>query len=202
MVRADGSDRRYAVFEVQNPHQADPDERRRYFGAMVEQMENGGYEAMLGELLARDISGWNAEAIPETAALRKQKLLNLGNDPVRSWLHERLADGVYIVPGRDAMDPEHRWGENAPTVVPVRDVINNFVEYGRRNNYRCTERMLSMKLGKLLPPGFASRVEKFDTVDGGKSTRRVYDFPKLADARAAFTVATGIAAWEEAGGGE
>jgi len=118
IVRADGSERRYAVFEVVNPHQDSPDARRAYFGAMVEQMENGGYEAMLGELLARDISGWNAEAIPETAALRRQKLLNLANNPVQSWLHERLTEGVFILHGDGIVQEGYPWGLDHSTAVP------------------------------------------------------------------------------------
>ena len=200
VVRADGSDRRYAVFEVANPHQADPDARRAYFGAMVQQMETGGYEAMLGELLARDISGWNPEAIPETAALRKQKLLNLANNPVESWLHERLADGVFIVPGDGPLDIPYRWGEDTPTVVPAAAAASDFVGYCRRNGYRSTERAMAMKLKTYMPAGFESRVERATEVDG-RGTRRVYDFPPLEIARDAFARATGISSWREAGGG-
>jgi hypothetical protein len=165
---------------------------------MVEQMETGGYEAMLGELLARDIGGWNPEAIPDTPALRRQKLLNLQSDPVQSYVHERLAEGVFIVPG-GTYDTAYRWGEDAPTTVPVRAVLDDFVEYCRRNGYRSTERMLSMKLPNYMPRGFGGRNERFAAVDG-PSVRRVYDFPPLAVARLAFANATGLASWSEAGG--
>jgi hypothetical protein len=37
-------------------------------------LKNGGSEALLGLLLDRDIRGFNAEAIPETAERRQQKL--------------------------------------------------------------------------------------------------------------------------------
>lgn len=201
VVRADGSDRRYAVFEVANPHQALPDERRAYFGAMVEQMETGGYQAMLGELLARDLSAWNAEVIPETAALQRQKLLNLGNDPVRSWLHARLADGVAIVEDRGPVSAERRWSEAGTTEVTVREALNDFMDYARRNNMRASERNFTMQLPRYMPPGFKSRTARFQTVDGS-STHRVYDFPTLQDARAAFVKATGLASWSEAGGAD
>lgn len=201
VVRADGSDRRYAVFEVANPHQTDPDARRAYFGAMVEQMETGGYEAMLGELSARDISGWNPEAIPDTPALRQQKLLNLSTNPVQSWLHERLADGIFIVPGEGSFDTPYRWGEDASSAVPVAAAKSDFVAYCRRNGYRGTESVLTQKLRRYMPVGFDSRVERFATGDNTTSTRRVYDFPPLKVARAAFAAATGIAEWEDAGEG-
>lgn len=200
VVKVDGNDRRYAVFHVTHPSIGDPNARHHYFGAMVEQMETGGYAAMLGELLTRDVSGWNAEAIPDTPALQKQKLLNLPHEPVQSWLHERLDEGVFIVPGDGPTSPSYRWGATTTTAVPLAEAKNDFVEYCRRNGYRGTERMLTMKLRTYMPEGFASRVERADEVDG-KGTRRVYDFPPLAVARAAFTEATGIASWSEPGAG-
>ena len=193
VVRADGSDRRYAVFEVSNPHQANPDARRRYFGEMVEQMETGGYEAMLGELLARDITGFNQEVIPETEALRRQKLLNLSNDPVRSWLHARLADGVHITLARDATDPGYRWSESASTEVPVRAVLDDFLRHCRENGLRASDRKLSVQLPDYMPEGFKSEVVRFKTVDD-TSTHRVYNFPSLALAREAFARRAGMGA--------
>lgn len=194
VVRADGNDRRYAVFDVATPFGADPDARRAYFGAMVEQMECGGFEAMLGELLARDISTWNPEAIPDTPALRKQKLLNLANDPVSSWLHERLADGIFIVSSEhDLLGTAYRWSGTKPTAVPVTAAKEDFLRYCQRNGYRGTERMLQMKLASFMPPGFKSRVERAPAGDSVGGVQRVYDFPPINEARAAFTKKTGHA---------
>lgn len=199
VVRADGIDRRFAVFAVTHPDIADPHARRRYFGELVEQMECGGYEAMLGELLARDVSGWNPEAIPETEALRQQKLATLTNDPVRSWLHERLTDGVFITRGGKEINgtPVHRWATSDATEVPVRDVLDDFVEYAGRNGMRVKESKLSRDLPRYMPADFKSRVARDKAVVNGPATRRVFDFPALDIARAAFTKATGIGDWPE-----
>ncbi|RYG88458.1 MAG: hypothetical protein EON59_04365 [Alphaproteobacteria bacterium] len=201
VVRADGHDRRYAVFSVTHPHVGDPDARRRYFGELVEQMESGGYEAMLGELLARDVSKWNPEAIPETEALKQQKLLTLTNDPVKSWLHERLMDGTQIIyGGQDPGEQVYRWSEHGVTTVPVRSVLNDFVDYAARNGLRASERKFSMGLPRYMPAGFTSRVAKIVDGDLTASSHRVYDFPALADARAAFAKATGLDGWGDEGG--
>ena len=200
VVSADGNDRRYAVFEVANPHAAAPDQRKAYFGAMVRQMDEGGTEAMLGELLARDITGWNQEAIPETPALVRQKLHNLKANPVRAWLHQRLTDGTCIVEGYGVGDPSYYWDDAGPVTIPVAAVRADYAEFCRRNNLRGSEAQLSMQLPKLMPDGFGSRVARLQQVDS-KAPTRVYDFPTLADARAAFAAATGIANWAEAGGG-
>ena len=200
VVRADGIDRRFAVFAVTHPDIAAPDARRRYFGELVEQMECGGYEAMLGELLARDVSGWNPEAIPETEALRQQKLLNLATDPVRSWLHERLTDGTQItfVENTASGVPVYRWSKTGNTTVVARHVLDDFVDYIGRNGMRSSERRFAMGLSRYMPGGFKSRVAKLPDGDGTSSAHRVYDFPSLEEARAAFAEKTGLGDWPEA----
>jgi len=49
-------------------------ERRAYFTAMRYEMEHGGYEALLDFLLSRELSGFDAEDIPETPARLEHKL--------------------------------------------------------------------------------------------------------------------------------
>ena len=77
------NDRRYvAIYVRTHPHWAGlPDEkaapiRRAYFLPILDQMNNGGREALLGLLLERDISKFNAEAIPATKEREWQKLLS------------------------------------------------------------------------------------------------------------------------------
>jgi hypothetical protein len=50
------------------------EKRKAYFMPIIAELKNGGSEALLGLLLDRDIRGFNAEAIPETAERRQQKL--------------------------------------------------------------------------------------------------------------------------------
>lgn len=52
VVPADTGDRRWMVFEVNNNRKED----RVHFGAILAEMKNGGYEAMLYDLLHRDVS--------------------------------------------------------------------------------------------------------------------------------------------------
>jgi hypothetical protein len=44
-----------------------------YFKAIEDQMENGGYEAMLHQLLHLDLSRFNVRDVPQTAGLQEQK---------------------------------------------------------------------------------------------------------------------------------
>jgi len=193
VVRADGSERRYAVFEVTNPHQADPNARRAYFGRMVEQMETGGYAAMLGELLARDIRGWNPEVIPETEALKRQKVLNLVNDPVRAYLYERLTDGVLITTGNASPGtPVHRWSATDVVHVPTRDLNEDFRLFATPQGMAFSERRLAMQLPRYMPPGFASITKREPNGDASSSPVRVYPLPPLEVARSRFEEVTGL----------
>lgn len=190
VVRADGSDRRYAVFEVTNPYQNDPDARRRYFGQMVEQMETGGYEAMLGELLTRDISAWNPEAIPETEALKRQKLLNVSNDPVTAWYLSRLEDGIDILSG-ETSHGAYEWSQRDTVWVPVRAVLADYAEFAKRHGHRGDDRRLKNKLARYMPIGFESKAKPENALINGKQVKS-YPFPPLQEARRLFAEMSGF----------
>lgn len=87
VVPASIDERRWAVFEALDIHQGD----RAYFRAIVEQMESGGLAAMLHELQARDISGFEVRDMPQTAALQAQKALSLTS--LQRWWLTVLARG-------------------------------------------------------------------------------------------------------------
>jgi hypothetical protein len=82
-IMIEHNDRRYvAIYVRTHPDWADlPDEeaapiRKAYFQPILDQMNNGAREALLGLLLKRDISKFNAEAIPATKERALQKLLS------------------------------------------------------------------------------------------------------------------------------
>jgi len=200
VVRADGSERRYAVFDVVNPHQSNPDERRRYFGKMVQQMESGGYGAMLGELLNRDVSRWNAEAMPDTLALQRQKQLSLSNDPVQMYLYERLVDGIHITTGDAAGNaPVHLWSDSATVMVPVRDLAEDFRIFAERNGLIATDRQLALNLPKYMPDGFGSKTRRPKPGDHISVPHKAYPIPPLEDARRLFELATNLSIPREPG---
>ena len=91
-VPAEEDERRFAVFDVSEHRARDSD----YFDALWAQMDQGGREAMLHDLLKRDISGWHPQPAPRTEALVAQKMLSL--TPEDQWLLGVLEEGV--LPGR------------------------------------------------------------------------------------------------------
>ena len=81
-IQIEHDDRRYPAIYVQEnkafANETDKiikaEKRKAYFTLILDELKNGGSEALLGFLLDRDIRGFNAEAIPETAERRQQIL--------------------------------------------------------------------------------------------------------------------------------
>ena len=69
VVPAGAFERRYVVQEVANTHRQD----RAWFGPIYEQLRSGGYEAMLFDLLERNLGNWHPRDIVRTAALAAQQ---------------------------------------------------------------------------------------------------------------------------------
>ena len=96
-IMVEHNDRRYvAIYVRTHPAWAGlPDKeaapiRKAYFQPIIDQMNNGGREALLGLLFKRDISEFNAEAIPQTKEREHQKLLSapLGDKIVIGYAQE------------------------------------------------------------------------------------------------------------------
>jgi hypothetical protein len=81
-IQIEHDDRRYPALYVQE-NKAFANEtnkitkaqkRKAYFALIIDELNNGGSEALLGFLLDRDIRSFNAEAIPETSERHQQIL--------------------------------------------------------------------------------------------------------------------------------
>ena len=89
--------RRFLVLEV-------PDTVKRdtaYFGAIWAQMEKGGYEAMLHDLLSHDLGTFNVRDVPITTGLHRQRKLSL--DTTTAWWQECLERG-FVFQSRLGLD--------------------------------------------------------------------------------------------------
>ena len=94
--------RRFLVLEVSEAVKNNHD----YFAAIWQQMEAGGYAAMLHDLLAYDLSGFNVRAVPTTAGLQQQQKLSLPT--TESWWQDCLARGYVF---RSKLGLEKYFGE-------------------------------------------------------------------------------------------
>lgn len=180
--------RRYAVFDVGSNVQRNYD----YFREMEAELDNGGREALLADLLDYDLDAPgapNIRDIPKTGALLEQKVRSF--DPVTAWWHGRLADGA----------PTHRMrGWPARGIAPVATLYNDYVRTAERIGVKrkSSETEFGMAMHKLVP-GLAkvrrdAEVEQIGA-DGRVETlvKRVwcYLLPALDECREAIETAMG-----------
>jgi hypothetical protein len=87
-VPAAGDARRFAVFDVSDRQQGNPD----YFNALAAEMEQGGKAAMLHDMLAMPLDGFHPERCrPNTDALSEQ--MNLSMQPAEMAIQNILREG-------------------------------------------------------------------------------------------------------------
>jgi Family of unknown function (DUF5906)/Bifunctional DNA primase/polymerase, N-terminal len=163
--------RRFVMFEVSEHKKQDP----AWFEPLYRQMENGGYAAMLHDLLKRDLGDWHPRQIIKTAALYVQQMLSLDTlDPFDAWWYAMLKDG--ILPGY----AEYVKGEDGQLRLgdpnPRRAYSHVLFEHARN----CVPRLRFESNNAL---GYASR-ERGCVPFNNKG--RGWEFPALQDARAAW----------------
>lgn len=90
VIPAGLDERRFFVLEVSNDRRQD----HEYFKALHDEMNNGGREAMLDDLLNVDLSNANLRDVPQTTGLFEQKLLS--SDSVTKFWFSRLQNGAQL----------------------------------------------------------------------------------------------------------
>jgi Family of unknown function (DUF5906)/RepB DNA-primase from phage plasmid len=98
VVPAGAHERRFMVQRVSEAHRQDP----AWFGPLYKQMREGGYAAMLFDLLERDLGDWHPRNIVRTEALTGQQEESLS--ALDAWWFELLQTGVLA--GADEDDPD------------------------------------------------------------------------------------------------
>ena len=137
VVPAGLEERWFCVLDVTDARCQD----HEYFGAIYEQMANGGREALLHYLLSWDLERVNLRHIPATEALFEQKFRAL--KPEEAWWFQRLMDGWLIV--------DEPWGG----FIPIARLVDGYIAHADRIGVRrkSEETALMMKLRKLVPGG-------------------------------------------------
>jgi len=125
VVPSELHDRRFVILDV-NPQRA---RNTKYFGAMITQMESGGYEALLWFLMNLKIEIDLRNCMPETGAMKDSKVYSM--TPVQSFWYEILVEGEFEL--------EHSWEEPHSK----RNLYESFKEQSRKNEH--TSREVFMK---------------------------------------------------------
>lgn len=175
-VPAGLEERRFCVLDVSERRMQD----HTYFAAINEQLASGGLEAMLFELQNYDLSGFEVRNVPDTKALREQKMLSM--DPETKWWFQKLWSGLLL-------NYHEKWELEVEKDKMYDDYIMSVGRTGVARRSVQTE--LALKLQKLLPSGYPKShrrlVERKDDT-GEAQLQRIphWEFPALDECRRHF----------------
>jgi hypothetical protein len=126
VVPAGLDERRFFVLDVAGIKQGD----LPYFKAVMREMEDGGYAAMLHDLLKYDLGDYDIRHVPGTAALDEQKKLSLSHE--NQWWLDVLSRG-YVYRSRFGLESYFgQWHDLVSTEV----LYDSYLDYAKARNIR------------------------------------------------------------------
>ena len=170
-------DRRFCVLDVSD----EMIQNKRYFGGILNELRNGGYEAMLYDLLEYDTSKVDVSTILETAAGFDQKVESMTT--VQKFWYEKLRSG-------DLHGEDLSWGEAIKTEM----FYDQYLYFSEKIGVR--HKKIDKQFGKELRqicPGIMRKLLK--TSDDGAENylnKWHYEFPKLEICRNLFEKAINV----------
>jgi hypothetical protein len=171
VVPAGKNSRRYFVLRVSN-NQAN---NGNYFKKIQDQLQDGGYAALLRMLLEYDLTTWNRQVVPITPALRDQQRRSL--DPLSAWWYMRLTEGAL-----------EAGIEGWPTEVEQQSLYQEF-------------RVFSNQIGQryIRAAEFYTDIKVFGIRDDGrkdgKTRRKVLTIPPIEEAKKLWEKTRGKGDW-------
>ncbi|MDR6657569.1 hypothetical protein J2W51_000111 [Tardiphaga robiniae] len=168
VVPAGLDERRFCVLDV-HPRCA---QNTEYFREMQTELDAGGRQRLLHDLLEFDLESVNLRRIPRTRALLDQKLRSL--DSVDSYWFGRLWEGTTTTDSGE-------WHPQIPTSVLFQDYVKVSTQIGERRRQTSSqfgERIIRLGARKIRPASAAQ--------DGSAQRPYFYSLPELAEARKIF----------------
>jgi hypothetical protein len=177
VIPAGPHSRRWFVLDVPDTRRSD----KEYFDAIGHELDNGGREAFLYNMLHREITSNLSEA-PETKALDEQRARNIQGGSVAAWWSVILEIGEIVTPYQQGENGEK---QSWPNMVDRMDLFKKFESW-------CMDRNISPPI----PAIFYRTMEEY----GAKSYRPKdkgirkykYKMPPLEEAILQFQRATSI----------
>jgi len=187
-------DRRFFVLDTADDHRKDT----KYFGDIMDELEAGGYEALLHLLMTMDLTDINLREAPDTDALNEQKQLNLS--PEESWWYDILHEGRVL--------PRHEAWEYAVSKEELFNDFTNFVkQYAGNYMNRCSMHRLTKFLVRIMPAGYPTvRTMKVSPQPGASintelsfcTNPRCYIIPSLEQCRNSWNKVAGFSTeWQD-----
>ena len=172
-VPAGLEERRFFVIDVSDKHKQD----HQYFKAIVDQMKNGGTEAMLYDLLNMDISQINLRVFKQTIGLFEQKVYSMSIFE-RFWF-ERLKEGVLVPLKTDEKEQYNDAGWREISRKRFHKIYLAFAETNKER-YPMTLTQFGIALRKMCRNIGTSRLNEDNSRPWG------YKFPPLKECREEF----------------
>lgn len=171
----DRDDRRDFTLRVSELRKGD----HAYWAALDREIQGGAVAAMVHDLLAIDLSGFNVRSKPSTQELVTQKLHSLTAIP--RWWYEALYSAV--------LDGESGWAD----FITTESIIKHVVELAGKKLHRNPSAMdLMQVMAKMCPSA-----QKYQKQQGFGSRQRGLTIPALEQARAEFELYIGgTVQWE------
>ncbi|MFA6263705.1 MAG: primase-helicase family protein [Candidatus Babeliales bacterium] len=181
-VDIDPDDRRFFVLKVSENHKEDT----TYFADMQNQLENGGYAALLYDLLNEDVSDFNPRKLPVSTDSFAIKLRSA--DSTDRYLYFVLHEGIFYT-GERLPSQEAGWSDIYTDMFY--DLYAQWCD--ESNEKKITKNIFCQKVKERIPS-----ITTYRPSGSGKRPRK-YRVPDIEDARKEFSKAyrVGEEIWDD-----
>jgi len=175
IVPAGENERRFFVVDVSDRVIQD----KKYFRALLSQLEGGGHAAMLWELRRTKLGDWHPREVVRTSALYRQQLISMA--PFDKWLLSILDEG--IIPGHDPSSPDFAYsGHHYHIATPG----EGFTSTAKREGVIAAIREQAPRLKGESDQDLARRLKDMGCSRATVKNQRGWRFPPLARLREEF----------------
>lgn len=200
VVQASLKSRRYAVYDVPETRRGD----RAYWQEFHDRLDNGGYAAMLHDLLAMDLSTYDHRDVPATAGLAAQREHSL--PPEFQWWHDVLTRGVIYQSQFGHESDLEGWPDKVSTAL----LFASYAQWADQHRLGRHERKNLVHFGRFINSQLRFAQGRFreiivrenPTHSGGIRREHApgYHLPGLGEARISFDAILGISSvWGDQG---
>jgi hypothetical protein len=168
-VHLDPDDRRFFVLDV-------PDDRKEdivYFGKIRNQLENGGHQALMYDLLHEDLTGFDPKIMPENYAGFDMKLESASS--VDRFIHASLKEGCW--------DHANAGPSSELKDLKMDQLYDNYKTWCEREKQVILRKELVGKRLKAIIPGLKT---KRTPREENPTRPSIYMFPSLEECRISF----------------
>jgi phage/plasmid-associated DNA primase len=154
VIRISPSSRRYAAYWVKDTFNGDEERRSEHWTKLWRELESGGLEALMHDLLDTDLTGFNPRFCPRTPFFYELAGISSDRTPHVAWWQDILERGELP----SAASKDGSWTDPVPTEV----LYKSYTMYCDLNGAAAKAHALSSsawarEMNKLIPGGLVKR---------------------------------------------